>query len=176
MAIFFLGLCYKWGDWRHWEKYYSTILFYIIVSINESILTNKKHLWLFYGSASVDQICDYVFEFVIFPCVIILFLSHYPNQKMKQIFYVLAYTLILSSFEFIFYVRKEIKYYNGWNPWWSVLLYTVAFSLLILHYNNPLLAWLFTFILTCGVTLYFGISLMSLSKSTKGIFIGLNKV
>ena len=162
MTILSLGLCYKKGDWKHWEKYYPTILFYIIISINESIITNKKVLWQFFNSPSWDQITDYLLEFITFPCIIILFLSNYPQTKMKQFFYLISYVFLLFLSEVGFYISREIKYYNGWSLWWSFLLYAVAFPLMALHYKHPLLAWPTVILLTVGLMFYFKISLMSL--------------
>ena len=162
MTILSIGLCYKKGDWKHWKQYYPTILFYIIISINESIITNKIVLWQFYGSSSFDQISDYLLEFVTFPCIIILFLSNYPQNRVRQMIYLASYIFVLSLSEYGFYISNEIKYYNGWNLWWSVLLYMVAFPLLILHYKKPLLAWPVVMTLTYGLMRYFKISLMSL--------------
>lgn len=162
MTILSVALCYKKGDWKHWEQYYPTILFYIIISINESILTNRTVLWQFYGSSALDQIADYLLEFVTFPCIIILFLSNYPENKTRQMIYVTLYILILSLSEYGFYITNEIKYYNDWNLLWSILLYMAAFPLLILHYKKPLLAWMVVIPLTCGLMYYFKISLMNL--------------
>lgn len=161
MAIISLCFCFWKGDWKHWKLYYPTMLYYIIVSINVSIILDDKPLWLFYGSSPIDRICNYVLEVLVFPSIIIPFLSNFPKRHLKQFFYLLAYVFVFSLFEAAFYVTKEIIYYNGWNLWYSVLLYAVIFPLLILHHRSPIVAWLVTFILTCGIMAYFGISIYS---------------
>ncbi|WP_442872800.1 CBO0543 family protein [Caproicibacter sp. BJN0012] len=162
MAIIAVYLCYKKGDWKHWKLYYPTILYYIIISINVSIITDEKPLWLFYGSSPIDRGCNYVLEFIVFPCIIILFLSNFPEQHLKQVFYLSSYILILSFCEMMFCITKEIVYYNGWNIWLSVILYIMTFPLLILHDRNPLAAWFISFLLIYGMITYFKIPINSI--------------
>jgi hypothetical protein len=162
MDIVCIGLCYKWGDWRNWKRYYSTMLFYIIGSLTENIITCEKPLWLFHGSYPIDRLADYFFGFLIFPCIIILFLSNYPKGRIRQITYLFAFIFVMSFVEYILYSSNEIEYYNGWNIGWSVLLYVGVFPLLRLHYKKPLWAMLLLFILVCGGMFYFKISLNNL--------------
>lgn len=169
MLIVFGVLCYKWGDWKNWKLYYPTILFYIIGNLTENIITNKKPLWLFYGLSPADRLADYMFGFLIFPCVIILFLSNYPKGKIKQIAFSSMFIFVMSFIELILYYCEELKYYHGWNVGWSVLLYIGVFPLLRIHYKNPLLAWLILFILIAGGMFYFKIPLMSLARVFRGI-------
>lgn len=157
LGIISIGACYKWGDWKNWERYYSTLLFYNIGALTENIITNNKSLWLFYGSYSIDRLADYIFGFLIFPCIIIIYLSSYPKGRLKQILFMLAFILFMSFVEIILYYTGELRYYNGWNVGWSILLYVGVFPLLRLHYKNPLLAMLVLMILTVSGSLYFGI-------------------
>jgi hypothetical protein len=69
----------------------------------------------------------------------------------------LAFILFMSFVEIILYYTGELRYYNGWNVGWSILLYVGVFPLLRLHYKNPLLAMLVLMILTVSGSLYFGI-------------------
>ncbi len=157
LGIMSIGACYKWGDWKHWELYYPTLLFYNIGALTENIITNNKSLWLFYGSYSIDRLADYIFGFLIFPCIIIIFLSRYPKGILKQILFMLGFIVFMSFVELILYYIGELKYYNGWNIGWSILLYIGVFPLLKLHYKKPLLAMLVLVILTIGGSIYFGI-------------------
>ena len=162
MQIVFLGLCYKWSDWKNWKLYYPTMLFYIIGNLTEDIITCKKPLWLYYGSTSIDRLADYLFGFLIFPCVVILFLSRYPKGRMKQLAYLCAFIAVMSFVEIVLYSHGEIKYYNGWNLWWSILLYVGVFPLLRLHYKNPIWAWVILFALVAGGVFHFKIPLADL--------------
>lgn len=162
MLLVSLAPCYKWGDWRNWKLYYPTLLFYLCGSLIENIITNNTHLWLFYGSYSADLLTDILFDFLLLPCVEILFLSNYPKGKLKQIFYYLAFLAAMSIFELVLFLSGEIKYYGSWNVVWSILVYAGIFPLLRIHFKKPLLAWLILFLFIAGGMFYFKIPLESL--------------
>ncbi|MBS5784411.1 MAG: hypothetical protein KID04_16235 [Clostridium sp.] len=166
MTLVVLGIvsivaCYKFGDLKNWEKYYSTILFYNIGALTENIITRNKPLWLFYGTHLTDTIADYVFGFLIFPCIIIVYLSNYPKAKIKQVLYTFAFISFMSLVELILYGINDLQYYNGWNVSWSILLYVGVFPLLQLHLKKPLLALLVLFILTIGGLIYFKVPIIN---------------
>ncbi|PIB57799.1 hypothetical protein, partial [Pseudomonas sp. 2822-17] len=50
IKLLFLFAAYKWGDWEKWEKYYPTILFFIIGDLLYNFLFYNYPMWLFnYG-------------------------------------------------------------------------------------------------------------------------------
>lgn len=114
------------------------------------------------GSSPADRLSDFILGFLIFPSIIIVYLSNYPKRKYFQMVYILAFTMSLSLIEYIVYLKKGILYYNGWNIGWSVLIYLGAFPLLRLHHTNPLLAWLIFFALTGAGIFYFKIPISQL--------------
>lgn len=161
IALISIFLCFKWGDWKNWRKYYPTILFYIITDINHMLLTSKKELWLIHGFIN-DTLSDYFISLVIAPCIIILFLSNYPKHIAKQVIYMLLYVVIFAANEFIANKYNGIAYYNGWNFLWTIGVYAFIFILLILHHKQPHLAWLAYLMLTGIVLFSFKISLLNL--------------
>jgi hypothetical protein len=159
IAIIFIFLCYKWGDWKNWKLYYSTIIYSFVGVLTENIIRDEKKLWVIHGSFWNDTTTDYFISCFIFPCIIILFLSNYPKGIIRQIRYLLVFQLCLSSLEYIAYINKGIFYYNGWSFIWSVFLYIGMFPLFRLHYKHPLLGWLVLFTLIGGGMFYFNIPL-----------------
>ena len=107
-----------------------------------------------------DTIADYVFGFLIFPFIIILYLSRYPKARKKRILYTTAFISFMSLVELILYKIQELQYYNGWNVGWSILLYVGVFPLLRLHLKRPLTAMLILFTLTVGGLLCFHIAII----------------
>ena len=81
---------------------------------------------------------------------------------MKQLAYLCAFIAVMSFVEIVLYSHGEIKYYNGWNLWWSILLYVGVFPLLRLHYKNPIWAWVILFALVAGGVFHFKIPLADL--------------
>lgn len=159
IAIILILLCYKWGDWKNWKLYYSTIIFSFAGVLTENIIRDEKKLWLIHGSFWSDTTADYFISCFIFPCIIIIFLSNYPKGIKRQIMYMLLFEISLSLIECITYINKGIFYYNGWSLMWSVFLYIGMFPLFRLHYKHPLLGWMVLFVLISGGLFYFNIPL-----------------
>ena len=141
LAIMFICLCFKWGDWKHWRLFYPTILFYIIFDLSYNILFYKKPLWLYTGSFWNSTFADYFVTFVTFPPSIILFLTNFPTKILKQVKYIVFWVFSVSFLEYIVYINGGIKYYNGWNIGWSILFNFIMYPLLFLNYKKPLLSW-----------------------------------
>lgn len=162
LAIICICLCYKWGDWRNWKLYYSTMLFYFIGVLTSHILKDVKPLWLIHGFLN-DTSADYFMCFTIFPSIIILFLSNYPKRVAMQILYIFSFTSVLSIIEYIGFINSIIVFYNGWNMVWSFLVYIGMFPLLRLHYKKPLWAWTILLLMIGGGMFYFNIPFNSLN-------------
>jgi hypothetical protein len=81
--------------------------------------------------------------FTTFPILILIFLSHFPDVKiLKKLLYILAWTLLFGSIEYIAKLFGMISYHHGWNMWWSLLFDFVMFTVLAVHYKRPIIAWL----------------------------------
>ena len=162
IGVIFIGACHKWGDWRNWELYYSTIIFYILAVFLCEVLMEDKPLWLIKGSFWQDFTANCFLAGVIFPCIIIMFLTNYPKNIIKQICYILSIVMGLSLIEYVTYIRKGIFFYNGWNIGWSILLYMGMLPLLRIHFKKPLLAWLILVVLVISGIFYFKINISGL--------------
>lgn len=160
LGIICIYLCFKLGDWKNWKLYYPTILYYIIGDLTSNILTYNKPLWLLRGFFWKHTFTDYFVAFVIFPCIIILFLSNYPKQK--KVIYIAFNVFILSSLEYIANVTGRVVYYNGWNYFYTILFYSGMFPLLRLHFKKPILAWLISMVLAFFVAFIFKIPLKAI--------------
>lgn len=162
VAILFIYLCFKWGDWKHWQYYYPTILYYIIGDLSSNILTYSKPLWLYGGSFWNHTFANYFMAFALFPSVIILFLSNLPNNTIRQIWYIVSWIFTMSVLEFIGYIGGGIYFHNGWNIGWSILFYTIMFPMLLLHYKKPIFSWTISIALAFSVMAIFDIPLSGL--------------
>jgi len=162
ISMICIGLCYKGGDWKNWRRYYPTIIFYVVVAITSHIITVNKPLWVIHNFFNIDILANYFMSFFIAPSIIILFLSNYPNQKIKQIVHIIFFVSIPSLIEYIGYLRKTITYHNGWSFGWTIILYIGMFSIIRLHYKKPILACLIFFAMVVGGMFYFNISLSDL--------------
>jgi hypothetical protein len=151
--IILLGLLFagwKWGDWKNWREYYPTILFFIIGDLLYNFLMYNFPMWQFHPTFDNAILPNHTFislavSFISFPVKVLIYLGHYPENKskIKQLFYIFAWVLTFTAFEFTaIYIWGGISHHNGWNMLWTFLFYIVTFMLLRLHHNRPLLAWI----------------------------------
>jgi hypothetical protein len=151
-----------WGNWKKWREYYPTILYYIIGSLSYNFIFYKKPLWLFQSLIN-HTFSEYLDDFVLWPCAIILFFTFLPRTKIiKQMVYTFIWAIFLSSIEGISYITKNIVYINGWNYLYTIAFNCILFPLLALHYKYPLIVWPISGGLALLVMLLFDVPISSL--------------
>lgn len=152
--LIFLFVCYKWGDWRNWKKYYATILYVIIGDLSYNFVFFNFDLWRYYQLVN-HTFSDIIVAFTVLPCGIILFNTHYPQQNLRKILYILTWSFLCAFLEFIFHKMSYILYYNQWNILWSFGVFFIAFCLIRLHLKYPPLTWALSLVLAILVAIIF---------------------
>jgi hypothetical protein len=141
IVIFAILVCYKWGDWKHWDKYYSTILFFMMGDFIYLVLFRKTMLWTYNTDILNHTLINVLIIFTVYPCTIIIFIPYYPKLIFKQVIYIFFWVVLFAVMEFISYHLGCFKYHNGWNLGWSIIFCTIMFPIQYIHYKKPLLAW-----------------------------------
>lgn len=156
---------WKWADWRKWEKYYPTFLFFLASDFFALVLTYNHTLWLFSPTIFLPNhtITDFGIVFVAGSATLLLYLSRYPSEGIyKQVIwtgiFVAAYTLI----EALNHSMGKTTYEHGWSLGWSLVFNLVMFPLLRVHYLNPILAWVLAAVIGLFIWIHFGFRLQEL--------------
>ncbi|MGG1680022.1 CBO0543 family protein [Neobacillus sp. NRS-1170] len=142
MALVFVG--WRWGDWKNWKKYQSTILYIITADLLYNFLCYKYSLWDYEPSIIFPNhtLANIFVMFVGYTSLILTYLGKFPTKRKNQILWISLWTLSLSLLELMdFKIFGGITYHNGWNPKWNFIFYFVMFSMLPLHNKKPLLAY-----------------------------------
>jgi len=153
LAVLAIFICYKYGDWRNWGKYYSTILFFIMSNVVCILLVYNTPLWLYESQILNHTFCDLLICITVYPSTVILFIHNLPTQKVKIIFHISFYVAIYTVGELVGVKLGYFTYHNGWNIWYSLIFNYIMFSILMIHYKKPLYAWIITLI--CPHILFF---------------------
>lgn len=152
-SIWLLALWF-WGDWKHWKKYYPTILFFMIGDlVYLYMFSDYFPLWK-YSIPEIDQKVNLTnthislsIMLIKYPATILIYLAKFPKQnKTKQFFYMGLWVFIYFVNEVIDVKFHLITYSNGWNLWWSLIFNCVMFYILRIHFIQPLIAWLLSII------------------------------
>ena len=161
-ALLFL-ICLKWGDWKNWRKYYPTILYVIVWDLLYNLFTINHPLWRLDHPILKHTFSDILIAFVVLPCSILMYLPYIPKKTIvKQILHIAFWVFLFSLIEVIALTLHTISYYNGWNIWWSIGFNVTMFSMVRIHYENPLLAWPISGLLFILVLIIFKLQLSSL--------------
>ncbi|WP_264806834.1 CBO0543 family protein [Cytobacillus sp. NCCP-133] len=170
LLLGFLFAGWKWGDWRNWKKYYSTILFFIIGDLIYSYLLYNYPMWQFHPSFDKAILPNHTLislavEFISFPVKVLIYLGNFPEHKnkVKQLYYILTWVIFFTVFEFTsINIWGGLSHHNGWNMLYTFFFYIVIFVMLRLHQNRPLLAWAFSFVIITFLLFSFDVPIGSM--------------
>ncbi len=143
----YITSCYKWGAWRRWGDFYSTILYVIIGDLAYQFVFRNYKLWTYTGLLG-HTYTSLIITFIVFPPAIILYLTHFPSGFFKQALYVVAWAIVNTLIELASCITNGLLYEHNWCLLWSFVLFGIAFILIRLHYKKPLLVWPIS--LACG--------------------------
>ncbi|MGG1675397.1 CBO0543 family protein [Neobacillus sp. NRS-1170] len=168
LVIPFLYLLAAWrfGDWKNWRKYYSSILFLISVDFGMSLLTYNFSLWTFQKSFLVPNhtITDFLITFFVLSPMVFIFLSKYPfnSSMIWQIVYGAVWVIFSTFMESFFKAAELITYHHGWNLLWSILVWMFMYFGLRVHFSKPFWAWLLCFACVFFIKIYFHIPIRNM--------------
>lgn len=165
-TVILLVSTFTFASWKNLRIYYPTFIFAISVDFFITIITYEKSLWYFHKAFLVPNhtIADFSIAFTNLPLIILIYLSRYPDKKhfFKQLIYISFQTLLFTCIETIFLVTNLLSYHNGWNFWWSLVVWFFTFIGIILHHKKPLFAWLLCFSCTIFLIFYFQIPVLKM--------------
>ena len=162
LLLFFIATLLL-GDWKNWHKYYSTVLFVMVVNLAASFLTYHHTLWNYNPDILVKSqtTVELINSFFMLPASAFVYLSRYPinSTRFNQAGYIALWVLIYASLEAIdHYVISGISYKHGWS-WETSAIFDIAmFSIIRLHYSKPILAWGCCLFLTIAISIVFNLT------------------
>ena len=158
LAFVFILVCYKWGDWRHWKYYYSTIIFLIAGDFIYMYVASAKPLWQYTAKLFPGVTTTLIIALVIYPCTVLMFLpSCLESKVITKIYYITVWIGIYSFLEYLALRFNYMQHFNGWNFSDSVLFDCILFPLLLIHQKKAPVAWLLACILGVGITYLFNL-------------------
>ncbi|MZQ81310.1 hypothetical protein GQF01_04120 [Paenibacillus sp. 5J-6] len=142
MAIIIILAAWRWGDWRNWQKYHATILYFLLGDIFYLLLTYQYPLWQHQPKPPIHSyIGTELCCLVAFAATTLIFLGKYPKGATKSTLWIGLWVVIYSFIEVIYLLTGAILHFNGWTMLYSVLFNIITFPLLRLHNCRPLVAY-----------------------------------
>ncbi|WP_404328432.1 CBO0543 family protein [Mesobacillus maritimus] len=143
IAVLTIMASFKWGNWKNWREYHASMFFIATGGLLYEYIVKGNTLWKFHPDFLYGQeMVVIVYAVITMPISIFLFLSHFPERWFQRLNYILLWSGIYISVEWILYVFGRISYQNGWEIWYSFLFDIVMFSVIALHQYKPFRAYI----------------------------------
>lgn len=145
-AIILIFTVYKTKVWREWNRYYNTILFFVLGDLMYMFLFEDKLLWRHCSILISEKQTNCIWMFLTYPCTTLLLLKFYERQKAlsRKILIILFWVIVYVIVEVLLCKFRLIHYYHGWNFYYSALFDLFIILTLVLHHYKPLWAILET--------------------------------
>ncbi|RSK29076.1 hypothetical protein EJF36_20535 [Bacillus sp. HMF5848] len=145
VALAIISIIAVWirGDWRKWETYFPTMMYFAVGNLTYNFLCASYFLWrLNPDTLSNHTLTEMLYTFITFPLTALMFLARYPeNETRWKVFkHYLAWVSIYVFVELILVFTNGILYKYGWNLVWSAIFDILMFPMLRLFSKKPLLA------------------------------------
>jgi hypothetical protein len=161
LLLSFILATLKWGDVKNWRKYYPTLLFVMVINLSISFITYHNQFWIFKPDSlvSTETVIELLNTYILLPATVLLYLANYPdNAYWRNCIYTLGWIFAYSAIEFVdAKFIGGISYAHGWKYAYSPLFDLAMFTIIRLHHDRPLLAWLVTSMLATAVLICLGI-------------------
>jgi hypothetical protein len=151
LFIAFIFLAYKWGDWKNWENYYPTILYFGFFDLVFSCVYHDMPLWVHKCTIGVEiphTIISLAWIIIIYPTTVLVYLYHFPKGFKKDILYISLWVIFYTAMELILYLARGIEYHNNWTILASLLFNCGMFTILWLHHKSRKAAWFITLLMS----------------------------
>lgn len=157
-GLFVIFAVWKWGNWREWEKYHTTMLYFALGNLLYNFLAANHFLWrLDADFLSNHTLTEVIYTIIIFPGTALLFLCNMPKTRNKQILHFTTWIAIYVAWEYMLLLTSGIKYQYGWTLGWSAAFDTFMFPMLLLHHKKPLLAYIISIPIGVFLLWYFDV-------------------
>jgi hypothetical protein len=158
LFILYIFIGWKFGNWKDFNNYYSTLLFLIIGDFLYQFILFNHPLWKFNPKGSIDYSLKLNHTLIAlgkmliqYPVTIAVFLGRMSSERKKQVLMIVLWIGIYVITEGIAHITGVLTYHNGWNIGWDIAFNVMMFPMLLLHYKRPFIAWILVVPIVLGL-------------------------
>ncbi|WP_411955547.1 CBO0543 family protein [Alkalibacillus sp. S2W] len=155
VSLLLLALNIQKKTWRNLPKYYHVLIYVSVFNCLYYVLCRNSLMWELKCKTLSTRAVRVLHILVVVPLLILLYLSDVPKSLSKQIVYICKWIMVSMFVEFIGQKLKMISFHNGWNLYWSILIYTKMYIYSMLMVKKPLLTWMISIVSTIFFLLKF---------------------
>ena len=157
-----LFAAWRWADFKNWKHYHPTMLYMSVSGLTYALLANDItfYLWRYPTSDILSaELTDFLYCVIMYPLIVLLYLSHYPESKFRQILRILKYVAIFDVLEIVGLEVGAISHDHGWDMLWSTWFNLVTFCMLKIHHETPLIAYILSALIIAYLLFHFQVPL-----------------
>jgi hypothetical protein len=158
ITILTIAASLKWGNWKSWREYQASMFFIATGGLLYEYIVKENTLWKFHPDFLYGhEMVVIVYALITMPISVFLFLSHFPDQWLKRVVYILSWSLIYIGVEWVLFIFDRISYQNNWGMLYSFLFDLVMFSVIALHQVKPVRAYIVSIFIIIFLITYFDV-------------------
>ncbi|GAE27411.1 hypothetical protein JCM9140_3556 [Halalkalibacter wakoensis JCM 9140] len=145
LSSFLIWLNYHQKTWKILPKFSRSLAYIAFINSSYYYFFKKHILWeLQSNNLSLKQL-RVIHIFFITPLIFLLCMANFPEHNLKlQIKHILKWSIKCALVEFMGLHTQMIYFKNGWNIFWSWLIYIFLFSFGYIYTKKPKHIWTLT--------------------------------
>jgi len=93
MNALYLAAGIRWGDWRNWQRYYPTILFFIVGDFLYNFLLYNKTMWLFHDVILPNHTTITLLSMAVsYTATVLIYLGRFPDGWLQRLLWFLLWS------------------------------------------------------------------------------------
>ncbi|WP_138419651.1 CBO0543 family protein [Aquibacillus sediminis] len=145
---------------RDIPKYYKNMAYVGSFNAIYYLLCRRHLVWDFAPNGIHWLVIRFIYTLIITPLIVLIFLSKMPRERVRQVSYIIRWTIIASIVEYVAHKKKLILYSHGWNIYWSGLIYVKMFVCSHLFSKRPLITLALSTVSTAFYILKFKVPIL----------------
>lgn len=142
VILFTIFAAWRFGDWKNWRKYQSTMLFIMVGVLLYHYIYKNERLWDLEKHIGNHTLTELLYAFIVLPLTVLLLFTNYPDGLKGQVIRIGKFIAIYTIMEVFYWKMGFIGYHYGWNIWLSIGWNCMMFPMLVVHFKKPLYAYL----------------------------------
>lgn len=159
-SIFWIVASIWLVKWEQWKQYYPTALFTMVANLTYEVIFAEYLLWAMEPNGLPNVTLNILLLSLIgMPLSTMIYLSNFPFEKSrwKQVGYISLFVLGFTVMEYVSMLLGAITHHHGWTLFGSFLFDIAMFSIILIHFSRPLLAWALSFAVLFVMAWLFGL-------------------
>ncbi|MDT8861032.1 hypothetical protein N0O92_12385 [Alkalihalobacillus sp. MEB130] len=142
LSSFLVWLNYRQQTWKIVPKFAQALVYIMFINSSYYYFFKNHILWELQSNNLKLKELRVIHIFIITPLIFLLCMVNLPKEDVRlQIRHILKWSFKCAFVEYMGLKTKMIYFQNGWNIFWSWLIYIFLFSFGYVYTKKPFIIW-----------------------------------